>query len=202
MRYWIGALALLAAGVAMADVEKIPLERAQQFAKLFQEQVVKLDELQIKPDVDTEKPSAFQAENKYGAMVVPDRNLSQETFSKAGKDVTPIGQLWTRNLAPAVDGVATPNAKLRLVTVSVDGNDHTLPLYLLGLRKDDGGKLELLVYGKDKEPLVKVPLTKMDAPHELPIEADGKKGENETGQIILNLLGKYQAQIIVKDQEQ
>jgi hypothetical protein len=164
--------------------------------------VAKIDDLQFKPDVDTEKPSAFHAEGKYGAMIVPDRNLSAETLAKAGKDLIPVGHLWTRNLAPALDGVVTPNAKLRLVTVSVDNNDHALPLYLLGLRKNAEGNLELLVYGKAKDAIVKVPLKKVDAAQELPIELDGKKGDNETGTVIVNLLGKYQAQITVKEQEQ
>jgi hypothetical protein len=203
MRYLTGALVLLLGAVAMADdVERIPLDRAQQFAKAFQEQVAKIDDLQIKPDVDTEKPSAFHAENKYGAMAVPDRNLTEDTFTKAGKNVTPIGHLWTRNLAPATDGTVTPNAKLRLVTVSVDGNEHNLPFFLLGLQKNPDGKLMLLVYGKEKEPIVKVPLQKADKAGEVPIELDGKKGENESGILILNLLGKYEARITVKEQEQ
>lgn len=202
MRLWTGALVLVVAAAAAADVEKLPLERAQQFAKVFGEQVAKIDDLQFKPDVDTEKPCAFHAENKYGAMVVPDRNLSAATVEKAGKERIPVGHLWTRNLAPAVDGTVTPNAKLRLVTVSVDNNDHNLPFYLLGLRKNADGNLELLVYGKEKEPIVNVPLKKVDAAQDLPIELDGKKGENETGVLIVNLLGKYQAQITVKEQEQ
>ena len=203
MRYWTGVLVLLLGAVAMADVERIPLERAQQIAKLLQEQVAKVGDLQFKPDVDTEKPSGIHAENKYGAMVIPDRNLGEDTFTKASKtEVTPIGHLWTRNLAPAVDGTVTPNAKLRLVGVPIEGNEHNLPFYLLGLRKNPDGKLILLVYGKDKDPLVKVPLERAEKTPGVPIEVDGKKGENETGILILNLLGKYEARITVKEQEQ
>src|SRR5262245_31483129 len=127
MRYVTGLLAALACAAAVAAADRIPLDRAQQFAKLLTEYVAKIDNPQIKTDVDTEKPSGITAEQKYGALVVPDRNLTEDAIAKADKEVKPVGHLWTRNLVPAVDNAALPNDKLRIVAVTIENNEHMLP---------------------------------------------------------------------------
>lgn len=201
MKYVTGTLAALACAAVLGAADRIPLERAQQFAKAFGELSSRVQNPQIKPDVDTEKPCAIHAEDKYGAMVIPDRNLSEDTIAKATAEIKPLGHLWTRNLAPMVDNIAAPAEKLRVLTVSIENNDHKLPFFLLGVRKGKSGEPELIVYGKDKAPLMTVPLKKMSGTQELPIEIDGKKGENETGELVVNILGKYTATIIVKPLE-
>src|SRR5207245_8588541 len=103
-------------------------------------------------------------------MVLPDKRLSEETLARAGADVTPVGHLWMRRLAPAVDGTVAPGDKLRIVTVTTQNNEELkLPFCLLGVRKGGDG-LELLVFGKDKEPVAKLPLKKVSAQAETPIE--------------------------------
>lgn len=133
-------------------------------------------------------------------MVIPDKKLSAEVLGKVGGDVTPIGHLWFRKISPHIDGKTTSNDKLRIVTVTADDQDHPLPLFLLGVRKKND-KLELVIFAKDKEPLLATPLEKIDRNQELPIELEGRKNDNDTGLLTLNVLGKYQAKVTVAAQE-
>ena len=90
--------------------------------------------------------------------------------------------------------------KLQMVTVSSDGESATLPCLILGLRKSAGGDLELLVLGKSKEPLIKVPVKAIAASQELPLEMTAER-ENDCGRITVRILGKYEANFAVTDPE-
>jgi len=191
---------MLFVGVAQAQPERIPPEEAQKYAKLFVESAGKLDGPQIKMEVDTDKPYAFKAK-KHGAMVLPDKKLSADVLAKAGKELVPLGQLWLVRMTLVAADQPTPADKLRLVKVTVNNEDHQMPLLLLGVRKNAKDELELVVYAKDKEPLLTVPLEKKEIQQELPLELEAKKGDNNRAQILLNILGKYQATLIVAPQE-
>jgi hypothetical protein len=191
---------LVVVAAASAAPERIPPEEAQRIAKMLTKHAEKVESVQFKTDVDKEKPFGVR-EGDLGAMVLPDKKLSEETLTKAGKVVTPIGHLWMRKLTPFADGATTPNDKLRILTITTPNNEEVkLPFFLLGVRKNGDG-LELLVFGKDKEPVAKLPLKKGSVQQELPMELEGKHGENDTGVITINILGKYQAVLTVKGQE-
>ncbi len=200
MRNMIAAAAvLLLAGAALAQ-ERVPAEDAQKAGKLLAEQSAKLEmPVQVKVEPDADKACAFHA-SRVAALVMPDKKLTADVFAKAGKDVVPVGQLWMRDMVPAVSDKATPNDKLRIVKVKLKDEEEPLPLCLLGVRKKGDG-LELVVYAKDKEPLLTLPLEKADGKQELPIELDGKKNDNDTGTLTLNVFGKYQAKLIVAKPE-
>ncbi len=95
----------------------------------------------------------------------------------------------------AKDDRVTPNAKLRLVDVVVKDQTLRLQLYLLAVRRADGGKLELVVFAKDKEPLTRVAIEATDAPAEYPLEINGRKTGDESGVVTLTLLGKHKAEL-------
>jgi hypothetical protein len=199
MKWWTGSLVLLAAAaVASAEPQRIPAEEAQRIAKTLVKHAEKVDAPQFKVEVDDEKPCGVR-EGEHAAMVLPDKRLSEEALARAGAEVTPVGHLWMRRLAPAVGGTVTPGDKLRIMTVTTPNNDELkLPLCLLGVRKGDDG-LELLVFGKDKEPVAKLPLKKVSAQPEMPVELEAKRGDNDTGLITITLLGKYQTVLTVKE---
>lgn len=188
------------AGGAAAQ-ERIPPDQAQQYARLMAETASKVAAPAVKTDVDAEKPFGLK-HGEIGVLVIPERTLSEEALSKAGKTVVPVGQLWVRNLTLVLDGSAISNDRLQVLTVTADNQDHRLPLFLLGARKGAKDALELVVYAKDKEPLAVVPLQKIQATQELPIELEGKRGDGETATLTLNLLGKYRAAVTVGRQEQ
>src|SRR5206468_3946052 len=92
---------LLLAGPAPAQ-ERIPDEEARNIARELIEAAKKV-KAPVAPQVDADKPYG-KHKDEYGAMVLPDKNLSAERLAKAGKDeIVPIGQFWMRNLAPVVD---------------------------------------------------------------------------------------------------
>ena len=71
------------------------------------------------------------------------------------------------------------------------------------MRKSADGKLELLIYGKEKEPIVKVPMkaTTSSAAQENPIEISAER-KDEGGLVTLRLVGKYEASFMVTEPEQ
>src|SRR5689334_7887707 len=100
--------------------EQLPQERAEQAAKLLAAQAAKLKDVQLKTDVDTQKPYGLK-KGELALLVIPDKNLSKERLNKAGKDVMVVGQLWLRGITPVAAGRATPADKLRLVKVTSKG---------------------------------------------------------------------------------
>jgi hypothetical protein len=198
MRIAMGGIGLVFFVGLVTAADPLPLDRAQNAAKLVAAQAKKLTDAQIKTDVDTEKPFGLK-KGELAALIIPDKSLSAERLAKAGKDILPVGQLWMRGLTPVVSDTATPNDKLRQVKVTAKGEDHELTLYLLGVRKGAKEKLELLVYAKAKEPLLVLPLEAGSKEQEQPIELEGK-GEGEQGTLLLHILGKYQAKLPIAKQ--
>jgi hypothetical protein len=193
-------LLLVAAGVARAQ-ERLSRDEAQKYAKLFVESARNVGEAPLKAEVDADKPVAMRHEN-HGLMIIPAKGLTEESI-KAGKDVTPVAQLWFHNLAPVVDGQAAPADRLRVATVAIDGQDHSFPVCYAGLRKKADGDWELAVYAKDKEPILRLPVKKIDeaAASDTPVDFDGKRNDNGTGEVTIKVLGKYQATLTVAPQE-
>src|SRR5262249_5678593 len=127
-----GVLVLAFAGLASAQ-DQIPTEQAQKAARLVTEEAGKIKDLQIKTEVDVDKPSGVRA-GGHAALIIPDKKLSEEAVKKAGKEGAPVGQLWLLKLAPVVKDKVAATDKLRLVTITHDGQDHQVGLFLLGVR--------------------------------------------------------------------
>ena len=154
----------------------------------------------IPTDPDVKRPVAMR-DGEYGGMVLPETKLSPEVLSKAGKDTVPVGQLWLLKLVPMNDGQAVPASKLRWVEASSDEGQATVPCCALGVRKDGNGGLELLVFGKDKEPVLRAPMHSISRQQENPLDMSAERKE-EGGLVTLRLLGKYEASFMVTDPDQ
>lgn len=186
-------------GVALAQ-ERIAPEAAQNYARILVQASAQTanQPLQVQPDAD--KPYGLKAGDE-GALVIPAKSLTEEALQKAGKEVIPLAQLWVRNLTLVIKEQLVPNDKLSVVKVTLNEQEHSLPLFLLGVRKKEDGSWEMVIFAKDKEPLLAVPLVTRDGKQELPIELEAR-GENDRGILTLNILGKYQAQMTLAKQEQ
>ncbi|KAB2654758.1 MAG: hypothetical protein DVB31_16420 [Verrucomicrobia bacterium] len=66
----------------------------------------------------------------------------------------------------------------------------------LAVRRSAAGTLELLVYGKDKEPVLKTPLKRVESTESLPVGIQAEKTDRG-GRIRLTLLGIYEATFMV-----
>jgi hypothetical protein len=184
-------LALALAFLAFAsDSNRLSKEDAQRYAKVCVEQAAsKVTDAQIAIEANTEKPCATRGEGG-GAMVVPDKKLTLKAMETAGKDVVPIGQLWLRKWKPVAEGKAVADDKLRVVMINVEGKDRPMPLLLLGVRKK-GDRLELVGYGKESEPVLVLPLKKVDFVEEaIPIEMDWERGD-KFDRLAVRILGKF-----------
>jgi hypothetical protein len=191
----VSVLALAGAGWAQ---ERVPQEQATKFAKRFADEAAKVSSPQLKTDVDPDKAYAIHAGERH-AMFIPDKNLSADTFAKAGREPTPVGQLWLRKVAPAAHGKAVDEDKLRIVTISVNNEDHPLVLSFVGVRKTGENQLELVFYGKDREPYQTAPLRKLETKQnaEEPVVLNAEKGAEDAITLLITLLGEYQGGIQV-----
>ncbi|MEW6304538.1 MAG: hypothetical protein AB1705_13755 [Verrucomicrobiota bacterium] len=191
----LAATALTLAAVAQ---ETVDIEDARKGARLLTEKLGEVSDAPFKIEADLDKPSGLRA-NEVRILVIPDKKLTAEAIAKAGDKPLPVAQLWMLRVSPVTDGKATPNDKLRLLTITADGQEHQVNLHYLGIQKA-GKDLQLVVFAKDKEPLLKLPLEKSDGTQSWPIEISGRK-EEDRGILTLNLLGKYRAELTLTRQE-
>jgi hypothetical protein len=181
------------ASLAAADPNRLPQEEARAFAKPCVERAAELTDLPLKTEVDADKPCAVRGEGG-GAMVIPDKQLSADRLKKVGKDIVPVGQLWLRKWTPVRDGKPVPDDQLRIVTVRLDDKDRPMPLLLIGVRqKEKTDALELVLYAREAEPLLVLPLQAADASDELPVELEWKRGDKDADSLTIILLGKHRA---------
>jgi hypothetical protein len=189
---WAACLLPLLATLASADPNRLSDDDAKAYAKPCAEYAAGLDDHPIATEVDADKPCAVRGEGG-GAMVIPQKGLGEAALNKAGKDVVSLGQLWLRKWTLVVRGKALPAEKLRILRVKLDNKERPMPLLLLGVRKKGKG-LELLLYARDSDPLLALPLAKSEHKPDLPLEVAWKRGEKKKPDTLtLTLAGGYQA---------
>ena len=130
--------------------------------------------------------------------MLPESKLRAVTFSGADDKPASVGQIWMVKLVPLVEGQPVPASKLRVVHLSHGDKEVDAPLCALGVRKGSDGGLELLIYGKSSEPVMRVPLKTITAEQDTPIVLAAERRE-EGGLITLKFLGKYEASFMVTD---
>ena len=197
MKSTITATLLITGLLAAQAQERLPREEALKYACYASLDLKAMLGTPIPTDPDIKRPVAFKHEN-HGLMVLPETKLSAQTFAAAGETVKPAGQLWLVNLAPMRDGQVVSSDTLRMVHVRAGEQEADASCYALGVSKKADGPLELLVYGKDKDALLRVPLKSISSQQENPIEMSGEAKEN-SGVVTLKFLGKYEASINVTE---
>jgi hypothetical protein len=194
-------LAALVAGLTTTQAqEQLPRQEALKYAFIVSANLDAMLKTPIPTDPDVKRPVAMK-DGDYGGMVLPESKLSADAFAKAGTDPAPVGQLWLLKLVPMKDGQPVAASKLRMVQASSDEGEATVPCCALGVRKNAEGALELLVFGKDKEPVLTAPLHSISRQQEAPIEMAAER-KDEGGLVILRFLGKYEASFMVTDPDQ
>ena len=194
----IAALALVTTFAVAEEIQQMPAEQIAKIARRAVEQLGSPSDAPFSVDADAGKAAGIKAGGDTGLLVIPDRKLTAEAVAGAGKSVTGAAQLWMRNVVPSVNSAAPDPAKLRTVTFRDGDNEAKVEVYFIGISKTDGGALELALYAKDKEPLVKVPLVKTDAAATgVPIALDGHKEGENSGVLVVTIFGSYKADITV-----
>ena len=195
---FIPALLLLATSAFAQEIQQVPADQAGKIARKVTAALGSPGDAPFAVDADVSKPSGIKASGDAGLLAIPDRKLTPENVAGAGKDITAVGQLWMRNVAPSVNNAAPDPAKLRVVKVSDIDKEVNVEVYYLGIIRTDAGAIELGLYAKDKQPLVKAPLVKTDAPaNTTPIALDGHKEGENTGVLVITVFGSYKADVTV-----
>jgi len=194
----IAVIGLLAASLHAQEI--LPIEKAQQAAKLVTASPGATSNTPLKFEGDLEKPQVLKAEG-VGFLVIPAKTLTEDALARAGKDVVPIGAMWSLKVVPQNDGKAVDSDRLRHVSVQTKDNTLNLACYQIGVQKNDKDGLDLVLFSKDQAPILKASLDRKTASQEYPIELAGRKAGENTGILTLNILGKYTAEITVSPEE-
>ena len=194
-------MAAFIAGLTAAQAqEQLSRQEALKYAFIVSADLPAMLKTPIPTDPDVKRPAALR-DGDYGGMVLPETKLRAEIFSQVGKEAAPVGQLWLLKLVPLSDGQPVPASKLRMVEVKSEDAQATVTCCALGVRKAGEDGLELLVYGKDKEPVIRAPLRPISRQEEDPIAMSAER-KDDGGHVTLRFLGKYEANFIVTDPEQ
>lgn len=189
--------ALFAVSFSAAAQQRLSSSEAQYYARLVHPTPPRTETSALSIQPDLEKAVALR-EDIYGGMLIPDKRLSKETLAQAAKGTVGIGELWFRNLAPMKNGWVVSKSDLNVVDVATDEGKERVPCCALGLRNGDNGKLELLVFGKGKEPLLALPLEKAAGDASVALDMSAEAGYDQ-GWVILKVFGQYQARFSVTE---
>ena len=195
---FIPALLVIATSVFAQEIQQVPAEQAGKIARKVTAALGSPSDAPFAVEPDLEKPAGIKASGETGLLALPDKKLKPESLAAAGKEVTPLGHLWMRNIVLAVNNSAPDPAKLRTVGVADGEKEVKVDVYYLSVTKGDADALDLGLYGKGKEPLVKVPLVKTDAAaSSTPIALDGHKEGGNTGVLVITVFGSHKADVTV-----
>ena len=197
MKQLLVLLTLCAAAQFGAAQEQLPRKEALKYAFFVSADLKNIQGTPIPTDVDLKHPVAVR-DGDYGGLVLPESKLSADVIAKAGDQVIPVGQIWLYHLTPVKDGDAVSESKLRLVELEAEGNSATVAQCALGVKSDGSGGLQLLVYGKDKTPVVTAPLKKKESDQKEPIGVSAERTD-DGGKITLKILGKFEATFSVTE---
>lgn len=179
------------------EIEPIPSEEVGKVARKIISQYGVPADAPMATEVDTEKAVGIKG-GQAGLVVMPDKKLTAESLGAATEKPAAIGQLWMHKVVPVVSGTAPAAAKLRTVEFGENENRKSVEVYYLSVSKTSAGSLEMALTGRDKEPLVKVPLVKTDAAAStVPMAVTASKEGEHTGVLVLSLFGSYKADISI-----
>jgi hypothetical protein len=191
MKRLIIAVMLLSCLFVSQAQEKLSRAEALQYAFYASLDLKAMLDTPIPTDPDVKRPVAAR-EGEMGGMILPESKLGADTFANAGKEAKSVGQFWLLGLAPMNAGEVVPASKLRKVHVRANEQEVEAVCCALGVAKDPDRGLELLVYGKDKEPVTRAPLKSISGQQEDPIDVSAER-KDDSAVVTLKFLGKYEA---------
>src|ERR1039457_2909406 len=141
MKHTLLTLTLLSTLALASAQEKLSREETLRYAFVVAGDLKQLQATPIPTDVDIKQPVAVR-DGDFGGMVLPEAKLNAEAIAKAGEKVVPIGQVWLLKLTPMKDGEAVAASKLRMVTLTHEGDQVKVSQCALGVQKNGSGTLE------------------------------------------------------------
>jgi hypothetical protein len=157
----------------------------------------------ISIDADVDHPQLLKGEGDAGVLIIPQKTLTSDLLANVAENKpTPIAQLWLNKATLVRDGKPTSDDRTRRATISLGDKSFDLQVYLLGISKTAAGAIELLVFGRDSAPLLRIPLEKIATAHQMPAELSGQKTGEANATLTVSLLGQYKADVPLTKREQ
>ena len=104
--------------------------------------------------------------------------LSEGTEADVGAEPVAIGELWLRNLTLEKNGWGISQSQLNVVTLNTEEGRVKAPRCILAVSKTEDNKPVLMIYGKNEQPLLTLPLSKVQKNQTKPLDMsasdDGK----------------------------
>lgn len=188
------ALLLTASSVVKAQ-EAIPRDEALKAAFQLCRDLPKLLDTPIPTDPDVKRPVGIHGDNR-GVLILPESGLASLDLAKVGAAPVAIAQMWMLRLTPQLSEQPLSSDKLKKVTVSNEAGEAGALQFTLAVRKVPDVGLELVVYGKDQEPLWTTPLAKASEKNDQPIDISAELQGNGAA-LTLKLLGAYTVKFAV-----
>ena len=201
MKRTIIAALLFTSLFAVQAQEQLSREEALKYAFFTSVDLKEMLQTPIPTDPDVKRPVAMRDGEQHGGMILPEAKLSADTFANAGKEATSVGQLWLVKLAPMNEGEVVSKTKLRTVHVRAGDQEADAVCCALGVRKTADRGLELLIYGKEKEAVTRVPMKSISSQQDSPIEMSCERRDDKA-LVTLKFLGKHEASFAVTEPEE
>ncbi|MDW8364839.1 MAG: hypothetical protein RMK49_03220 [Abditibacteriales bacterium] len=182
---------------AQQDLEVVPEEIAQQVIALSVEELKKVTDAPLKVEVDARQSTVLGTVEMGGVAFLTHKNVTEDALKKSDKEVVPLGVLGLYRLALVADKKTVPADKLCPGTIVIEGMTFVVSFCLVGVKTEQEGKRQLMIYGKDKEPLVKVPLNEFETKVDRSVSIECRVGGGE-GTLTLNVIKKFQAIVPLK----
>ena len=177
--------------------DAIPFDEAQRIAQKLASTPSASSDQPFTVEADADKPVGLKG-GDAGVIILPDKRLTVETFAHATKTITPVAQLWSYKVNLTSNGKSVESGKLRVITVSDGDKSRDVQLFLIGVAKNEQGALELVVFGKGSDPILRAPLAKLhETKQDFPIEVSGRKTGDDSAALTLDLVGGYTADLAV-----
>lgn len=191
------------------EPQAIPPEELAKATALLMDANTRLGDMALKLELAPDQATGFKA-GDVGALLIPDKRLKMEKPDKGDKaarkkakgETIPVGQLWTSKLSPKDKDAVLPNDKLRLTRITAGEKEMELAVFALAIEPAGKREFQLAIYGKGSTALLRIPLTVEKDKGGAPVTFSGRKTGEETGVLMLTLLGHFKAEIPVGKQAQ
>jgi hypothetical protein len=183
------------------DAQAIPAEELAKATQLLMDANSRLVDPPLKFDLAPDRAVGLKA-GEMGALIIPDKRLTagkpdKDERKKSKGEILPLAQLWTLKLAPKDKDTVLSNDKLRLTKITAGDKELELAVFALGLERSAKQEFTLVVYGKGKEPVLRVPLTADKDKGGAPVTMSARKTGEDSGVLQLGLMGRFKAELPV-----
>lgn len=185
---------------ARAELEPLTNGQAYLAAALAALSTPKMKDAPIQVNAAIRKASGLQEDAGAKAIVaIPDEAAEGMNIAKLLTDNQPLCRLWMKGTALKMPPKTTTNIEHK--DVDAEGENHSVTIWLLGVRQSAKGKPELIVCANQKDPARVLTLKALaipqaadpDAPVQISVETAG-----EGSQLVLTIRGTHQVKLALE----